>query len=275
MTQASWHVDTDLLSAYTAGRVDAITGASVEQHLARCSDCRVAIVPHIDGHALELGWQRVREAVESPRLPLLIRAARRVGLSEPTAVLLAGAASLRTAWLVGAFVALSFATLAAMLTDGGALAPFLLVAPLIPVLGVAAAYAPNEDALESLVTTSPYGRTRLILVRTLAVVVTSLPAALLLGLLLPGPLWVAGAWLGPALTMVPVLLALSSFVGPRAAGTAVTIGWCGVVGLSVRHLPPTWPVEPSQQLVYLAVATIAALVLLGRAARPSEIGSLL
>jgi hypothetical protein len=275
MTTAPWHADNDLLAAYVAGGLDAISGASVEQHLAHCADCRLAIVRHTDLPALELGWQRVRDAVERPRLPWLIRSARRLGLSDPTSILLAGAASLRTAWLVSAFVALGFATAAAVLTDGGTLAPFLVVAPLMPVLGVASAYAPREDSLETLVATAPYGRTRLIMVRSLAVVVTSLPAALLLGLLLPGPLWIAVAWLGPALALLPVLLALSSFVGPRAAGAALAIGWCGVVSLSLHRLPPTWPVEPSQQLVYLALAIAAGLVLGVRAIRHQEMGALL
>ena len=84
-----------------------------------------------------------------------------------------------------------------LLVGRGALAPFLLVAPLVPVLGVAAAYAPNEDPLESLVVTAPYGRTRLILLRTLGVLVSVLPFAIGAGLFVPGPVWVAVAWLGP------------------------------------------------------------------------------
>ena len=125
---------------------------------------------------------------------------------------------------------------------------------MVPVLGVAAAYGPHEDPLESLVVTAPYGRSRLILLRTLAVLVSVLPITALLGLLLPGPLWLAAAWLGPALALVPVLLALSSFVGPRIGSAVVSIAWCGIVLLSVRELPATWPVEATQQLVYLALA---------------------
>ena len=36
---------------------------------------------------------------------------------------------------------------------------------LMPVLGVAAAYGPHEDPLETLIVTTPYGRTRLVLAR--------------------------------------------------------------------------------------------------------------
>jgi hypothetical protein len=275
MNTQTWHAGHDLLAAYVAGDVDAVSGASVEQHLIRCADCRAAIAPLTDRSALDRAWVGVRDAVECPAQPLPVRLARRAGLSEPASVLLAATASLRTAWLTGAFVALGFATAAVALTGGHLLAPFLLVAPMIPVIGVAAAYGPHEDPLESLVATAPYGRSRLSLVRSLAVLVSVLPFAFLVGLLLPGPPWVAVAWLGPALALVPVLLAVSSFVGPRTGSAVVAIGWSGVVLLSVRGLPPTWPVEATQQLVYLTLAGIALVVLLVRAHRDRKIGAFL
>lgn len=271
----AWHADAPLLAAYADGRLDAVHGASVEQHLARCATCRLAVRDHVDPHALERGWAGVRGRVLSPPLPLPVRLARRGGVSEPTAVLLAATASLRTAWLVGAFVALGFAALATALTGGQLLAPFLLAAPLVPVVGVAAAYGPASDPLETLVVTSPYGRTRLILVRTVAVLVSVLPFTLLLGLLLPGPLWLAAAWLGPALALVPVLLATSTYLGPRAAAALVTIGWAAVVVAPLRRHPATWPVEPDQQLVYLALAAVACLVLVVRSREDRQIGAVL
>ncbi len=275
MTTQSWHTDTDLLAAYVAGSLDAIGGASVEQHLVRCGECRARIGPLVDPQPLGRAWSAIRDAAQSPTLPPLTRLARRVGVSEPTAVLLAATTSLRTAWLVSAFVAVAFAAAAVVLTGGELIAPFLLVAPMVPVVGVAAAYGPQDDPLESLVVTAPYGRTRLILVRTLAVLVCVLPFTVALGLLLPGPLWLAAAWLGPALALVPVLLALAAFIGPRTGVAVVSIAWSGVVLLSVRELPATWPVELTQQLVYLALAAAACLVLAVRSRQDRQIGALL
>ncbi len=275
MTTQSWHAETDLLEAYVEGSLDAVGGASVEQHLVRCAECRIRIAAVVPAPPLERAWSGIREAVQSPPLPLLARLARRCGVSEPTSVLLAATTSLRTAWLVSAFVAVAFAVVAVFLTDGEAIAPFLLVAPMVPVVGVAAAYGPQQDGLESLVVTAPYGRTRLILVRTLAVLVSVLPFTAALGLLLPGPLWLAVAWLGPALALVPVLLALAAFVGPRLGVAVVSIGWSGVVLLSVRVVPATWPVEPTQQVVYAALAVVACLVLAVRARQTRQIGVVL
>ncbi len=257
-----WHADPALLRSYLGGDVDAITGASLEQHVSRCETCRTAVGNLIEPQLLERTWAGIRDAVERPRQPYPLRVARRCGLPERTVVLLASAASLRGSWLLGAFLSLSFAALAAYASGGTALAPFLLVAPLAPVLGVAAAYGPRQDPLEVLIATAPYGRTRLILVRTIAVLVSVLPVTVLLGLAVPGPPWIAAAWLGPALALVPVQLALAALVGPRIAVTVLSFVWAGLVLNSVRPgMPPTWPVELAQQGVYLAVAAVACIVI--------------
>jgi hypothetical protein len=267
-----WHADPALLSSYLAGDLDAITGASVEQHVNRCETCRTAVGQLLEPQLLDQTWAGIRDAVERPPLPYPLRLARWCGLREPTAVLLASAASLRGAWLVGAFLSLSFATLAAYASGGTALAPFLLAAPLTPVLGVAAAYGSRQDPLEALIATAPYGRTRLILVRTIAVLVSVLPVTVLLGLAVPGPPWLAAAWLGPALSLVPVLLALAGFVGPRTAATVVSLGWSVVVLASTRGLAPTWPVEAAQQGVYVGLGAAACAVIAIRAGTDRQPG---
>jgi hypothetical protein len=267
-----WHADPALLSSYLAGHLDAVTGASVEQHVNRCQPCRTVVATLVGPQLAERTWAGIRDGVERRPLPAPIRLARRLGLREPTALLLAATASLRSAWLVGAFLCLSFATLAACLSGGTALAPFLLVAPLAPVLGVATAYGPRQDPLEVLIATAPYGRTRLILLRTVAVLVSVLPFTAVLGLMLPGPSWLAAAWLGPALALVPVLLALAGFVGPRAAATVVTLGWSSVVVASTRGMSPTWPVEAGQQTAYLVLGVAACALIAIKAGAGRERG---
>ena len=275
MTTQAWHADHDLLAAYVAGALDPINGASVEQHLEHCAECRSNLRPLADVPVLDRAWSSILDAVESPELPLPARLARRLGVTEPTSILLGATASLRTAWVSSAFVALGFAVAAVYLSGGGAVAPFLLVAPLVPVLGVAAAYGPHEDPIEALVMTAPYGRTRLILLRTLGVLVSVLPAAVCAGFFVPGPVWLAVAWLGPALALVPVMMALSSFIGPRVAAAVVAIGWSAIVLPSLRLVPPLWPVELSQQLVYAALAALSLVVLFVRSRQDRQIGALL
>jgi hypothetical protein len=45
--------------------------------------------------------------------------------------------------------------------------------------------------------------------------------------------------------------------------------------LSVRAVPPTWPVETQQQLVYAALAGISLAVLFVRSRQDRQIGALL
>lgn len=278
MTTQTWHVPEDRLAAYLGGGLTAIEDASVEQHLLACASCRAGIRSLSDASdlaGLDDVWHDLATVIHRPPLPIALRLARRCGLGEPTAVLLAATSALRTAWLCSALVAIAFALTAAHLSRGDALWPFLLVAPLVPVLGVATAYGPSWDPLEGLVVTAPYGRTRLILVRTMAVLVTCLPMAALLGLLLPGPGWVAVAWLGPALAMVPVQLALASFVGPRSASLVVTLAWGLFVAGSIRPFGPTWPVEPDKQVVFVALALAATVVLAVRSRASRKLGVVL
>ena len=111
----TWHVHDELLADYVAGRLDAIVGASVEQHVARCAECRASTTPLVDPLLLARGWDAVRDTVQAPALPLPVRLPGDAGSRSPPAVLLAAAASLRTAWVVGSFLALTFAALAVML----------------------------------------------------------------------------------------------------------------------------------------------------------------
>jgi len=275
MSTHTWHADETLLDAYVNGALGALEGASVEQHLLVCADCRGRIGRVVDATDVAHGWDRLQTAMERPPQPAAIRLARRFGLQEPTAVLLTASAALRTAWLSASLVALGFAVIASKFSEDGSIWPFLLIAPLIPVLGVAVSYGPTSDPLEGLIVTSPYGRPRLILARSIGVVATSMPLAFALGFLLPGPSWVAAAWLGPALAMIPMLLALAAFVGPRVAASVLAMGWSGMVLPSVRRLPMTWPVDSDRQLLYLTLALLAGAVLIVRSRMTRKIGATL
>ncbi|WP_028660991.1 hypothetical protein [Nocardioides insulae] len=273
-TTAQWHASPALLREYAGGGLDAVTSASLERHVDRCTRCRAAVGAVLEPAWLDDVWDGVRSEAQALRLPAPLRWARGLGLPEPTAILLAAAASMRVAWLSSAIVALGFATAATTLSDG-VLWPFLLVAPMIPVLGVAAAYPSHDEAFDALAVATPYGRGRLILVRTLAVLISVLPVSGVLGLFLPGPLWVAAAWFGPALALVPVMMALASFIGPRLAAPVVALAWCGLVLGSLRTASNTWPVEVDQQLLYSALA-LASLAILGlRSQRSRRIGAAL
>jgi hypothetical protein len=68
------------------------------------------------------------------------------------------------------------------------------------------------------------------------------------------------------------MLALEGFVGPRYAAIVLAMSWSALVLVASRHAVPTWPVEPAQQLVFLALAAVATLVLVLRSRSTQGIG---
>ena len=74
----SWHADPALLARYLAGALDAVTGASVEQHVSRCESCRRSVGPLLEPRLVDRTWAGIRDAVERPPLPHSLRLARRL-----------------------------------------------------------------------------------------------------------------------------------------------------------------------------------------------------
>jgi hypothetical protein len=141
---------------------------------------------------------------------------------------------------------------------------FLLVAPLAPVAGVAAAFGGDADPSHEIVVTAPYSAGRLLLMRTAAVLATCTPIAMLVGLTLPGPAWLTVAWLSPAAAGIAVTLALAPAVGLTSSATAVGVVW-SVLSLAVsRAQDPLALVGPAGQLACLCLAVLSLGVILSK-----------
>ncbi|MEP7018545.1 MAG: zf-HC2 domain-containing protein [Actinomycetota bacterium] len=272
--KAPWHADDDLLTRYVHGTVGPLDGVSLEQHLTGCADCRVRIATHVDVAPLELVWTRVREQVQAPAPSLVERLLTRFGVSEPDARIVAVAPSLRTSWLLGLAVTLGFVGLGTANGGTRGLTFFLLVAPLVPVAGVAFAYGPDVDPSYEVSVAVPYSAARLLLLRTAAVLATSLPLVLMAALLVPGLSWTAVSWLLPALAFTAVILAVSTWTRPTFAGVGLGIAWACVVGTAALDRDPYAVLAPTPLLVYAATGIAAALVLRLRIRRLTPLGSL-
>jgi hypothetical protein len=269
-----WHADDDLLARYLRGDAGAALGSSVEAHLLRCDTCRLRIRPLVDPAPLGAVWSRIEATVQAPRAGLLHRLVRRLGVADHDALLLAAAPSLRVGWLCGTATALGFAALAA--AQGGARGAllFLLLAPLVPVAGVAVSYGPDVDESYEPTVAAPYSSSRLLLLRSLATLLTSVPLAALGGLLLPWSAWAAVTWLLPASAAVALTLAGWTWTSPARAATAVALGWLAVVaavsapagaGTSALLAEPALP-------FYAAVGLAAAIVFQARSGRLALMG---
>ncbi len=228
-----WHLGDDVLLRYVERADSLAEGASAEQHLLSCEQCRarVAVAAGAAGVAGVIDfaavWDRTRDAVEAPRPSVFERLLCAAGLPAHEARLVAVASAFRSAWLVGVITILAFAALAAANGNAPGMWVFLAVAPVVPCLVVASSYDPWLDpALEPELVT-PYPALRLILLRTMAVLALALPAVLIFGLAVPGE--TAFAWLLPAAGFVAVVLAASTWVTPIRAAVAVSSVWLAVI----------------------------------------------
>jgi hypothetical protein len=268
MTEAArsgpWHVDAESLRRWVDGTAGTLGGASVEQHVLKCAQCRDRVAVLVPVEPLESVWDNLLADIEVPRAGMAERMLHRLGLNSSDALVITSAVTLRAAWLLGVIVALLFAVVAATLGPFGAIGLFVLAAPLIPVAGVAAAYGPSVDPSFEAVLAAPYSMVRLILLRTASVLVTSVPFVVVAGLLLPASPIVAVAWLLPAAGFIVVVLTASIWVDPAYAAAVIGVGWVIAVLFSARAGDPLVVFTPVYLGAYLAVIVVAGLILLNR-----------
>lgn len=255
----TWHIDDAALARWVEGTDGSVSGASVEQHLLSCEKCRarVPVEPVVDAV-----WVRVQDVVEVPRTSLLERLLQRAGLPPADARIVAVSPAFRGAWLIGLSALLAFVTAAGSAGDGRGQWAFLVIAPLVPALAVALGYDPElDEALEQECAT-PYSRLRLVLLRSVALLVIAAPAMVVVSLTLPGDL--AYGWLVPAAGCTAVVLALSTWVSPLSAVGAVSTGWVLLVSAVSSGGSPADVLDAGYVTSYLLVCAGALLLLVLR-----------
>ena len=267
---SGWHLDEELAGRYAGGRVPGMLAASIEQHLASCPACRALLRPRVSAERLTAVWSQVVERVEAPPVGRLERLLRRAGLDEHTARLVAVTPLLRSSWLAGTALVLASALLAAG-TGAQAVALFLVLAPVLPVAGVALTFGPGADPAHEIVAGTPYSPVRLLAIRTLVVVSTTFLPAAVSAALLPVQLGLAVAWLLPALFLTVATVALSTRVAPHLAASALGIVWVSVVLFGVARHDPFLAAAPVVQLSCLVGLVLAAAVLVVRSHDLAEI----
>lgn len=264
----TWHVHPDHLAAYAAGRLVGPVADSLEAHVLGCAGCRADLA---DRAAVpEDVWAAVVTGVEAPVPSRVERGLLRFGVAEHTARLLAATPSLRGAWLLAITATLLFAAVAARLVPGDrGFAIYLILAPLVPLVGVAAAYGSGSrgsGVLAELATAAPTPNERLLLLRAVAVLATSCAITAVAALIgVPHLGWVAVAWILPALALTSATLALATAVRLPVAATALGSGWLLVTGEAVRAAAaPLEMFGPLTQLSSLAIVLAGAAVVVRR-----------
>lgn len=229
----SWHVDTELLRRYAVRDLDAAAAWSVESHVTACSDCRAKVTDSslIPTERVTAIARRVQIRLDAPRPTPVERFLQAVGVPTHLARLLAATPSLTLSWLAAVGFVLAVAVVATHWgwqpqepMDRSPLL-FLTVAPLVPLAGIAAAFGPNVDPTYEIGLAAPMRSGRLLLVRSVAVLASSLAIAGACAAFLPTLGWTVAAWILPALAVSAATLALSTSVSPLWASSTVGATW--------------------------------------------------
>jgi hypothetical protein len=252
------HVTTAALERYATGGVDIGADAlwAIEAHLESCAPCRDRLGDAVARHSpktvsllASVHANLSREVARSPQMPVR-RPPRRASRWAPpglwsrlamTLLVLGAALGLDLAGSTQAYPSL-----------------VLLVAPVAPLLGVAAAWSMGLDPAHELVVASPRAGLWMVLRRTLAVLVVVIPALTVAG-------WLVGAsparWLLPCLAFTAGALALGELIGLRRAAAALALMWtAGVITPSVLDARTPMLLEPASVPYWaglIAVITIA------------------
>jgi hypothetical protein len=220
--QPNWHATPHTLAAYAEGRAETAEAWSLEAHLVTCARCR----RRLRSHLVPLDGRRLAEQREQllRRLPARPPAYRRLSLwwlrwvLRPGPIITVVVSSAAVSWLD-------------VLTAGDGTHGSLmwLLAPAVPVVGVALASVSENDPCREAVVAAPAALLRLTLWRTLALLVVAIPLAAGLGGIRVAAGGDAGwsvAWLLPSVALAASALALGAVIGVERAARSVAVLWC-------------------------------------------------
>lgn len=221
------HASTRIIDGYARGDTDLAADEvwALEAHLEACGVCRDRLSAAVTAKApavaalVDTVWSDLEPqlATAVPMPPRRRWSARLSGWMTPVMV----------PWLA---MVVSVTLLALLLdvvdTGTGEVSLVLLLAPVLPVLGVAASWSRGLDPAYELTASVPRAGLHLVLRRTASVLVVVVPALLAGG-------WAAGVtaaqWLLPCLAFTSTTLALGGVVGVTRAAVALVAVWAAVV----------------------------------------------
>lgn len=269
----TWHADRPMLAAYQAGELSPATAASVESHLAACATCRSGLATMAEPARLASNWAAIEDRLDEGRQPLLERLLVRIGVREHHAQLVVVTPELRGPTIGAVVVLLGLVVLPALSGDAsrdGGFYLFLVLAPLLPLAGVAVAFGGLNDPVHELTTAAPASAFELLLARVLAIVATTTILSAVASIPLPNS-WAAATWLLPALGLSAASLALSTWVPSHLAAAGLGTAWvtAAFVSWRVNQFDPEVverfvALRPLGQVVFALIATGGAVVLVLR-----------
>jgi len=259
------HASERLLARYAAG--DRLPGDglwAIEAHLESCAECRGRLARHVGERSPELSalvadvWSglETRLAATAPAPP------RRRWVRWSAAWV----APALPAWIVMTVLVTLLGVLFDLLRPDSAaeVSLVLLVAPVLPVLGVAASWGRGTDPAYEITAATPRAGLQLVFRRTAAVLVVVIPVLLAAG-------WATGMtpwlWLLPCLAFTTGTLALGRALGMFRAVASLIAVWAGViVAPTLAQDRVSFALRPEALPVWAAICVLGlAVVVLRRA----------
>lgn len=265
----TWHADQDFLIRYRDGTLSSVGCSSVEAHLLVCSECRDEVSQIVPFSELDAAWGEIVTTISETRPGWLETVLRRVGVSEPLGRLVGVTPSLQRPWLVGVAITVVLSVLLSHLASGSSAALFMVVAPLLPVAGVAVAFGPGVDPTYELLVAAPIRSFDVLLARAAAVLATTVPITAVASVALPVAGWEAVAWLLPALSLTTLTLAVGTWAAPWKAAAVLGGLWVAPAAAYAMGVRPDAAVlnavaGAAGQLAMLALLVGSASVVLVR-----------
>lgn len=266
-SNTSWHADAELLAGYVGGTLRRAMAASVESHLVTCAPCRDGLAPLVASDRLERNLAAIAERVDRPEPYATGWILERLGVPDRLVRMLTITPAVRGAWLTGIALALLVALLARQVSvDERTLFALLIAVPLLPLMGVTAAFASRTDPAREIIVAAPTSALELFLIRALAVLAPAIAVAVAASVFVSGLGWEPVLWLAPSLGLATTTLALGSWMSLRTSAWLVGASWVLVSALSVRRAPATDLIQqyaafrPAGQLALVAVTLVAGSV---------------
>ncbi|HEU0103258.1 MAG TPA: hypothetical protein VFR07_13150 [Mycobacteriales bacterium] len=251
---SGWHVTPESAAAYAADRLDEVEAWSTEAHVERCGACASLVSAAADPAILADVRARVLERTRSPARGF---------------VRLTVTPAMGLAWLA-AVAGVIVGVLLLDVLDATRLPAVLLVAPLLPLLGLALGCAPGVDASAELLASTPVSTLRVLLLRAAAVLLISVPPLLVVSLLTSaGPF----LWLAPSAGLVALALALTTRLRVEVATGAAAGVWALLaLGPAALQEAPPPALAPGAPAAWAALAAVCVALLVVRREHLDRVG---
>jgi hypothetical protein len=258
------HASDELIEGYATGApVPDQQVWALEAHLETCGTCRVRLAAVQPATQLvDAAWTALLPSLDRP--PTRRRKVIRWLSTWVTPVMVPWLVMIMLVTFTAVFLDFTFRF------DASAVTGVQLVAPVLPVLGVAASWARGLDPAYEVIAASARAGLYLIFRRTVAVLVVVLPALLVAG-------WLTGTgvalWLLPSLAFTTGTLALGGLVGVSRAAYGLVAAWVVALVLPTIAVGRTYAFTVNALPVWASIFVLTTVVVALRRAAFTRLGA--